>query len=57
MENDAPRFATVQHGVPLLSEMATQRHLATNARPDPRKTANPIRQRGTIQRCRKSKYE
>ena len=54
MGNDASRPPPLQHGVLLFQEVATQRHLATDARPNPRATANEARSRRTVHRgsCR-----
>jgi len=48
MGNAAARPPTLQHGVFLFQKVATQRHLATDTRPNPSATADDIRSRGTV---------
>nr|AGH69806.1 transposase [Nostoc sp. 'Peltigera membranacea cyanobiont'] len=51
MGNAAPRSASLLYRVQLLSEMATQRGLATSSRPNPPKITNTIRQTKAVHRC------
>lgn len=51
MGNAASRPAPLLYGVQLLSEMATQRDLATDARPDSPEIANAVREGGAVHRC------